>query len=53
MDKFFGVDIDDFNLPESELADKILNTTPTEYGFMGTGVSMGMGWNIEAELILT
>ena len=45
MDKFFGVDIDDFNLPESELADKLLNTTPTEYGFMSTGVSKGMGFS--------
>lgn len=44
MDKFFGIDPDDFYLPEDELANKLLNTTPTEYGFMSTGVSKGKGF---------
>lgn len=50
MDKFFNVDINDFNLPEDELAAKILGTTPTEYGFMSTGVARGTGFSGEIKL---
>lgn len=45
MDKFFGIDENDFYLSESELATKLLGTTPTEYGFMSTGVSKGKGFS--------
>ena len=45
MDKFFGIDSNDFNLSESELAAKLLGTTPTEYAFMSTGVSKGKGFS--------
>ena len=45
MDKFFGIDPNDFNLPENELAAKLLGTTPTEYGFCSTGVSKGKGFS--------
>jgi hypothetical protein len=45
MDKFFGIDLNDFYLSESELAAKLLGTTPTEYGFMSTGVSKGKGFS--------
>lgn len=45
MDKFFGIDENDFYLSESELAAKLLGTTPTEYGFMSTGVSKGKGFS--------
>lgn len=45
MDKFFGIDSNDFYLSESELAAKLLGTTPTEYGFMSTGVSKGKGFS--------
>jgi hypothetical protein len=45
MDKFFNVDPDDwYNLSEKEMAAKILGTTPTEYGFMSTGVARGTGF---------
>lgn len=46
MDKFFNIDPSDFNLSEKELADKLLGTTPTEYGFMSTGVAKGKGMNL-------
>lgn len=45
MDKFFGIDLNDFYLSESELAAKLLGATPTEYGFMSTGVSKGKGFS--------
>lgn len=45
MDKFFGIDANDFYLPESELANKLIGTTPTEYGFFSTGVSKGEGFS--------
>ncbi len=45
MDKFFGIDRSDFNLPEAELAAKLLGTTPTEYAFMSTSVSKGKGFS--------
>lgn len=44
MDKFFGVNPSDFDLPEDELAKKLVGTTPTEYGFMSTGVAKGKGF---------
>lgn len=34
MDKFFGIDMSDFSLPEAELAAKLLGTEPTEYAFI-------------------
>lgn len=45
MDKFFGIDSNDFYLPEEELAAKLLGTEPTEYGFFSTGVSKGKGFS--------
>lgn len=45
MDKFFGIDPNDFYLPEAELAAKLIGTEPTEYGFMSTGVSKGKGFS--------
>ena len=45
MDKFFGIDPNDFNLPEADLAAKLLGTTPTEYAFLSTGVSKGKGFS--------
>lgn len=45
MDKFFGIDANDFYLSESELANKLVGTTPTEYGFFSTGVSKGKGFS--------
>lgn len=50
MDKFFGVNPSDFDLPQDELAAKILGTTPTEYGFMSTGVARGSGFSGEIKL---
>lgn len=50
MDKFFGIDIDDFDLSEKELAAKLIGTTPTEYGFMSTGVAKGKGFGGEIKL---
>ena len=44
MDKFFGIDPNDFYLSESELSAKLVGTTPTEYGFMSTGVARGKGF---------
>lgn len=44
MDKFFGIDPNDFYLSEKDLAAKLLGTTPTEYGFMSTGVAKGKGF---------
>lgn len=50
MDKFFGVNPSDFDLSQDELAAKILGTTPTEYGFMSTGVAKGSGFSGEIKL---
>lgn len=52
MDKFFGIDISDFNLPESKLAAKLVGTTPTEYAFMSTGVAKGRGLNTSGGILL-
>lgn len=46
MDKFFNIDPSDFDLSEKELAAKIMGTTPTEYGFMSTGIARGSGLNM-------
>ena len=45
MDKFFGINSSDFHLSESDLAAKLIGTTPTEYGFFSTGVSKGKGFS--------
>lgn len=45
MDKFFGIDRADFDLGEKEFSDRLLGTTPTEYGFMSTGVAKGKGFS--------
>lgn len=45
MDKFFGINSSDFYLSEKELAAKLVGTTPTEYGFISTGVAKGKGFN--------
>lgn len=50
MDKFFNVDPSDFDLSEKELAAKLIGTTPTEYGFMSTGVARGTGFGGEIKL---
>lgn len=52
MDKFFGIDISDFDLPEAELADKLMYTKPTEYAFMSTGVAKGKGLNTSGGILL-
>lgn len=52
MDKFFGVDMRDFDLPEAELAAKLIGTTPTEYAFMSTGVAKGKGLNTSGGILL-
>lgn len=52
MDKFFGIDPADFDLPESELAAKLVGTMPTEYGFMSTGVAKGKGLNTHGGILL-
>lgn len=44
MDKFFGIDSNDFFLSEAELAAKLVGTTPTEHAFMSAGVSKGKGF---------
>lgn len=45
MDKFFNIDSNDFYLSESELANKLVGTTPIEYGFMSTSVTKGKGFS--------
>lgn len=50
MDKFFGINPSDFDLSQDELAAKLLGTTPTEYGFMSTGVAKGSGFSGEIKL---
>lgn len=45
MDRFFGVNSNDFNLSEGELQAKLLGTTPTDYGFFSCGVSKGKGFS--------
>ena len=45
MDKFFGVDSNDFYSSGSDLAAKLIGTTPTEYGFMSTACSKGKGFD--------
>jgi hypothetical protein len=50
MDKFFNINPSDFDLSQEELAAKILGTTPTEYGFMSTGVARGKGFSGEIKL---
>lgn len=52
MDKFFGIDINDFDLPQDELAAKLIGTTPTEYAFMSTGVAKGKGLNTSGGILL-
>lgn len=52
MDKFFGIDINDFDLPEAELAAKLVGTQPTEYAFMSTGVAKGKGLNTSGGILL-
>lgn len=50
MDKFFNINPSDFDLSEKELAAKLVGTTPTEYGFMSTGVARGTGFSGEVKL---
>lgn len=46
MDKFFGVDIDTLRYSsEKELQKALIDTQPTEYGFMSTAVSKGKGFS--------
>lgn len=52
MDKFFGIDLRDFDLPESDLAALLVGTTPTEYAFMSTGVAKGKGLNTSGGVLL-
>ena len=44
MDKFFGVDSNVFSLPEDQLREALMDTTPVEHGFMSTGVAKGKGF---------
>ena len=50
MDDFFGIDMNDFYLSESELSAKLVGTNPTEYGFMSMGVSKGYGFDRDIKL---
>lgn len=52
MDKFFGIDLSDFDLPEAQLAAKLVGTTPTEYAFMSTGVAKGKGLNTSGGILM-
>ena len=52
MDKFFGIDMSDFSLPEAELAAKLLGTEPTEYAFMSTSTTKGNGLNVNGGVLL-
>lgn len=52
MDKFFGIDIDDFDLPEAELAKLLVGSKPTEHAFMSTGVAKGKGLNTSGGILL-
>lgn len=52
MDKFFGIDPSDFDLPQADLAAKLIGTTPTEYAFMSTGVAKGKGLNTSGGILL-
>jgi hypothetical protein len=52
MDKFFGIDINDFYLPEAELAAKLLDTEPIEHAFLSTGVAKGKGLNTSGGIVL-
>lgn len=52
MDKFFGIDLSDFDLSEADLAAKLVGTTPTEYAFMSTGVAKGKGLNTRGGILL-
>lgn len=45
MEKFLGIDITDFNLPEKELAKKLVGTIPTEHAFTSAAVSKGAGFS--------
>lgn len=52
MDKFFEIDMSDFNLPEAELSQLLVGKTPTEYAFMSTGVAKGKGLNTSGGITL-
>lgn len=52
MDKFFGISQSDFDLPEADLAAKLIGTTPIEYAFMSTGVAKGKGLNTSGGVLL-
>lgn len=46
MDKFLGIDDHDLrSLSGEELAQRLVGTTPIEYGFMSTGVAKGSGFS--------
>ena len=46
MDDFLNISMHDLqNLSTAELSAKLVNTTPTEYAFMSTGVAKGKGLN--------
>ena len=44
MDRFFGISLNDFNLPEQELSKLLVGTTPTDYAFGSSGVAKGKGF---------
>ena len=52
MDKFFGIDANDFYLSEAELSAKLLDTEPVEYAFMSCGVAKGKGLNTSGGVVL-
>lgn len=52
MDKFFGINLSDFDLPEADLSALLVGKTPTEYAFMSTGVAKGKGLNTSGGVLL-
>lgn len=52
MDKFFGIDMSDFDLSEAELSALLVGKTPTEFAFMSTGVAKGKGLNTSGGVLL-
>ena len=51
MDKFLGISANDFQLSASDLAAKLIDTEPTEYAFLSTGVAKGKGLNTSGGIV--
>ena len=52
MDKMFNIDINDFNLPEADLAAKLVGNEYIEHAFMSCGVAKGKGLNTSGGIVL-